>query len=619
MTNYGFNGNDMDEAQPSIPTTANTPEQEAIIKNSTAIDSLRCQNEELLKMVQALSQALLQPSVSSQTTVPQPPKSPTPKPKPTSNIDPKRVTPPSSFSGPEDQSINGLSWIFQCTKYLERLGLLHDYGGVYEVSCLLKGPAATWYMSQETTFNRSYCTGEELLHDLKIWVTASTLASKPRDELASLCQRSKSVEKYTTDFRNIAMQIRDLSAAEALDRYKRGLNPTIQDQVDRDSPETLEVAIQLALKADRRSKRQYNVPISMTRTTIIPIENPPSMDMDVDHTDVGKNLNAWKKLTDFERNYLIRNNGCFKCRRINVNHRASQCNFKYIPPQQQRVQQMEPIDQHQEILDQNRTCCDKCNKDLLHYSFESVPNSKPFDESSGQLKNFNGLDESPDVNAADGDAIPMLTTKSSKFLFSATVQHVPVKALVDSGCTAMVINDELVRELQLVPYSVPAVEFNFANKSRGMGDSAVSVSFVCHKYQATFEMYVLQIKEQIIIGTPWFEAIICTELDWKNRILQFQDKQDGSYHTWTALQEPRNKTKLAMERGTKSIATVTGTGSKQYPKRKITKRLSPKLPSNDVSTTNCLPNIRGAGHKAHNELTATVGPGGCKSPFPLIQ
>jgi len=190
MTNYGFNGNDMDEAQPSIPTTANTPEQEAIIKNSTAIDSLRCPNEELLKMVQALSQALLQPFVSSQTTVPQPPKFPIPTPKPTSNIDPKRVTPPSSFSGPEDQSINGLSWIFQCTKYLERLGLLHDYGGVYEVSCLLKGPAATWYMSQETTFNRSYCTGEELLHDLKIWVTASTLASKPRDELASLCKAS---------------------------------------------------------------------------------------------------------------------------------------------------------------------------------------------------------------------------------------------------------------------------------------------------------------------------------------------------------------------------------------------------------------------------------------------
>jgi len=71
MTNYGFNGNDMDEAQPSIPTTANTPEQEEIIKNSTAIDSLRCQNEELLKMIQALSQALLQPSVSSQTTIPQ--------------------------------------------------------------------------------------------------------------------------------------------------------------------------------------------------------------------------------------------------------------------------------------------------------------------------------------------------------------------------------------------------------------------------------------------------------------------------------------------------------------------------------------------------------------------
>jgi hypothetical protein len=69
--------------------------------------------------------------------------------------------------------------------------------------------------------------------DVKQQFTNVNEQQRARDRLADLRQ-SGSVRDYITQFRNVSLQILDMSAADQLDRFKRGLKDNVRIEVERD-------------------------------------------------------------------------------------------------------------------------------------------------------------------------------------------------------------------------------------------------------------------------------------------------------------------------------------------------------------------------------------------------
>jgi hypothetical protein len=110
---------------------------------------------------------------------------------------------------------------------------------------LLRDDALKWFRQVKSTsaaieddyeaFKRQFC------HRFR----TTDPVREARDQLAELKQL-KSAKAYTSIFRTVALNIPDLSEAEALDRYLRGLKPHIKIQVMLHHPANLEDAMRLA-------------------------------------------------------------------------------------------------------------------------------------------------------------------------------------------------------------------------------------------------------------------------------------------------------------------------------------------------------------------------------------
>ena len=74
-----------------------------------------------------------------------------------------------------------------------------------------------------------------------------------RDSLATL-QQTGTVEEYVDTFQNLALEIPDMSAAEALDRFERGLRPEAFEHVRDMEPQNLATAFRIALDFESRRK-----------------------------------------------------------------------------------------------------------------------------------------------------------------------------------------------------------------------------------------------------------------------------------------------------------------------------------------------------------------------------
>ena len=70
-----------------------------------------------------------------------------------------------------------------------------------------------------------------------------------RDKLAVLNQ-THSVVRYNSEFQQLCLQINDISEAEKLDKYIRGLKSAIREKVELDEPRTLADAMSKAQRID---------------------------------------------------------------------------------------------------------------------------------------------------------------------------------------------------------------------------------------------------------------------------------------------------------------------------------------------------------------------------------
>lgn len=234
---------------------------------------------------------------------------------------PKLPLPP-VFTGSETDLDAELSnWAFMSKHYLNAVDLERDTAGVYVIASRLQGHAASWYRSQCTTHNRNYRDPLALINDLVDAFKPTNAVDQARDALAELTQTT-SVQDYTRKFKVLLLAIPNINEAEILDKYKRGLQANIRQQVKLQKCHDLETMVAVALSVE-------NVTSSRTRFHLPKSEVNQQVSMDIDAvTALGiKNLQKppFKKLSQDEKDILAKHHGCFRCRRVFVDHSAYNC------------------------------------------------------------------------------------------------------------------------------------------------------------------------------------------------------------------------------------------------------------------------------------------------------
>ena len=150
---------------------------------------------------------------------------------------------PERFQGSSSDLHKAADWLFQTE-------LCFDAGGVPAEQRVAL--AATYLADHALRWWRSIAeqerptTWESFKALFRRQFVPDSVALGARERLARYAQR-RSVRDYTAGFRQLILQVPDLSAAEALDRYKRGLKPNVRMLVELAAPDTWETA---AVKAE---------------------------------------------------------------------------------------------------------------------------------------------------------------------------------------------------------------------------------------------------------------------------------------------------------------------------------------------------------------------------------
>jgi hypothetical protein len=73
----------------------------------------------------------------------------------------------------------------------------------------------------------------------------------------------------------------------------------------------------------------------------------------------------------------------------------------------------------------------------------------------------------------------------------------------------------------------------YANQSEGWLDTTVEGIVQIGNYKATWEFWVGENGNEIILGLPFLQSIQITNLNWRNEEMEFRVLHDNSYHHWT--------------------------------------------------------------------------------------
>jgi hypothetical protein len=591
-----------------------------------------------------------------------------------------KIPMPDKWSGPKDH-VNAKAWVFTTKNYLNHHGLYHDPLGLPIVIALLIGPASTWVQSQ-TNRNGRFENPKALLDAVELWAEPPYTIRRHRDQLAALKQHG-SVQEYINAFQTVCLHIPSLAEDEMFERFQAGLKPQIRIEVLKVTMNNLELAFKTALLQEGIS-----TPWSQRNHTNRNFTQDRHQDqgspMDLDAVDSQGGL---IKLTNSQRSYLIQNNGCFKCRKINVDHVASNCPVRSQPrprtsdnnaieiaeietrsaeTESERYLEINAVNLSVKTpvntketpsfsinslsphhLPPSKPTIDKndwmLNPNVASLLFEQwgtptvdlfasaknkqaefyyrTPSDLPYgegclgDDSFACTWNFKELayanppwemaerviqkikkDEtaqiililpftnkvlrhmsvrdpirlkhSPDLfippgkqgmnqggigmphwreswaflvsGAKQATIVPRSTATDSRFLFTAQVGSKPCIALADSGCTSMIVSADFVDRHNLITRKIPPQSFTFANRTTHEATQGLTIKFSCKTYTRDIDFFVCAVKQDVILGTPWFETIKVDNLDWRFRSFGFRDLATQSDHTWTAIGKPKS-------------------------------------------------------------------------------
>lgn len=234
----------------------------------------------------------------------------------------------STLTGKKGDDID--SWLFSAEEYFDFLHIQDDERRVTIAGMSLQKAAKTWYHSvrgPSVPPERRLTTWHAFKAGLKSQFGPTDPVKFYRDKLAD-ARQSGPVRDYNTDYRQICTGIPDLSEAEKLDRYVRGLKKAIRSRVEIERPQTFEEAAALAERLDSVmdtgswSNRPFNRRDHGNHTSNRPSDGPTPMDL-----NAVERRNGHAHLTPEEKQRRKDNNLCAYCG--SDKHDVHNCDVKH--------------------------------------------------------------------------------------------------------------------------------------------------------------------------------------------------------------------------------------------------------------------------------------------------
>lgn len=262
---------------------------------------------------------------------------------PFSHVKPQK---PNTFDGTRKTNAN--NWLLEMQIYFD-ITLMPNENKILFAATLLKESALQWYSSMKRT--NSFDDWDDFVEKFKKQFEPVEVTKTARMQLYALHQKGP-VAGYIDLFRKLKNLIDDMSDADTIFLFKKGLTPALQTAVSVHNPKTLEEMMNVAQRAelDSRATRPFSSApssfVSRSQSTTFSSNGTAPMDLSAaeqsnttltterEHDEENKygesesSLNAMNgplnKLTDSERADLMKRGACFRCRQ--VGHLARNCN-----------------------------------------------------------------------------------------------------------------------------------------------------------------------------------------------------------------------------------------------------------------------------------------------------
>lgn len=120
----------------------------------------------------------------------------------------------------------------------------------------------------------------------------------------------------------------------------------------------------------------------------------------------------------------------------------------------------------------------------------------------------------------------------------------------------MVVGWDLVKELKLVPRSVPSITVEFANEEKEEVDKTITLKERFGDYYQAMDFYVANIGRELILGIPFLNSIHITDLRWQKQELSFVNLLTSKTHTWFGPKWGRQTVTAEAEKMKKDIKKI---------------------------------------------------------------
>lgn len=241
---------------------------------------------------------------------------------------------PDQFLGTDDAK-RVRQWVFQVENYFNVTAEPEARRVAYATTLLRKNALLWWQSLRQEERPTTWAAFSRALIDYFQPLSATVVA---RDNLARLYQKS-SVKAYVEEFKALVLNIPDITDAEKLDKFRRGLKRDVRLHVAFANPPTFDQAVTVAEQIDevlyshrasggtparflgnRNGRPSTNSAVPME---IGAIQSRPTYAEAVRRSH-------YKPLTPEEREELNRSNGCYYCRK--PGHKALECPLKRSRP-----------------------------------------------------------------------------------------------------------------------------------------------------------------------------------------------------------------------------------------------------------------------------------------------
>src|SRR3954471_21745542 len=117
-------------------------------------------------------------------------------------------------------------------------------------------------------------------------------------------------------------------------------------------------------------------------------------------------------------------------------------------------------------------------------------------------------------------------------IVKGTLNHAPIKILIDSGATGNFISQQAVDHFSFSIDSVPSISIVFANGAKGVCNKAATAAYLCFQdHEERINLRVVSLpKHDVILGKTWLEKWNPI-INWRTHQITFPGSDNSTLPT----------------------------------------------------------------------------------------